>query len=169
MVAVAIDVQGAAKAQPFVELAKATYPNVVDSENVLSQYFGFKALPNAVFVDEAGVIRYTHFGGFDIRKPEHRQIAEHFATSPNLTVLAAATKDGQAFDNTEVLAHFQTGLAHYQAGEIQAALIEWRKGLALDPANWIIRKQIWAIENPARFYAGEIDAIWQKEQIAQNR
>lgn len=169
MVAVAIDFQGAAKAQPFVEQARATYSNVVDTGNVLSEYFGFKALPNAIFVDEAGVIRYTHFGGFDIRKPEHRHLAEHFATSPDLSVLAAEAKDVHAFENAEVLAHFQAGLAHYRAGDTQAALTEWRKGVALDPDNWIMRKQIWAIENPARFYAGEIDTAWQKEQITQQK
>ena len=63
---VAVDFQGAAKARPFVEMAKASYPNVVDTDNELGLLFGFKAVPNAVFIDEAGIIRYTKFGGFDI-------------------------------------------------------------------------------------------------------
>ncbi len=35
--------------------------------------------------------------------------------------------------------------------------------------NWIIRKQVWAIENSERFYAGDIDSSWQAIQIDLNR
>nr|HMN31080.1 tetratricopeptide repeat protein [Caldilineaceae bacterium] len=112
---------------------------------------------------------YTHFGGFDIRKNEHRQLAERFAASPDLTSLGLDSQAITASGNAEAGAHFQAGLAHYQAGDVQAALSAWRKGVELDPTNWIIRKQVWAIENPEHFYAGEVDYEWQRKQIAQNR
>ena len=43
---------------------------------------------------------------------------------------------------------------------------QWREAAALEPTNWIIRKQIWAVEHPERFYDGAVDFDWQKEQIA---
>jgi hypothetical protein len=142
---------------------------VVDTENELGLLFGFKAVPNAVFIDEAGIIRYTKFGGFDIRKAEYRQLADGFATFSGLTALETETEDANGFESYEALVHFRTGLAHYKAGNTDAALGEWRQGAALEPDNWIIRKQVWAIENPERFYAGAVDFAWQKEQIAQDR
>lgn len=164
-----IDVQGPARARPYAEQAGATYPNAVDTENQLGLLFGFKAVPNAVFVDDARVIRYTKFGGFDIRKPVHRELTERFAESPNLAELEAQAEEVASFRHSEVLKHFRKGLALYREGEVQRALAEWRKGVALEPDNWIIRKQVWAIEHPERFYAGEVDFAWQKEQIARNR
>lgn len=34
----------------------------------------------------------------------------------------------------------------------------------LDQDNWIIRKQIWALEHPEKFYKGKVDYDWQKIQ-----
>ena len=45
----------------------------------------------------------------------------------------------------------------------------WRRGVALQPDNYIIRKQIWAVENPDRFYQGQVDYAWQKEQLDAGR
>ena len=58
------------------------------------------------------------------------------------------------------------GLELYNQGRIEEALAEWRKGMKLEPDNWVIRKQIWAVENPDKFYFGDVDYDWQKEQIA---
>lgn len=169
MLAVAIDVQGAAKARPYVEQAQATYPNAVDADHQLCEIFGFKAVPNAVFADEAGIIRYANFGGFDIRKAEYRQLAEGFAYSPNLTRFEHQVDSPGGFESAEALEHFRKGLRLYRQGDTPAALAAWRQGVALEPDNWIIRKQIWAIENPDKFYQGDVDFEWQKAQIAGNR
>jgi len=44
-------------------------------------------------------------------------------------------------------------------------MAEWRKALALDPGNWIIHKQIWAVEHPEAFYEGAVDYGWQKKEL----
>jgi len=166
---VAIDFQGPELPRPYVEQANATFTTVLDAENVLGDLFGFKAIPNAIFVDEAGVIRYTKYGGFEIRKPEFRQLAERFAASPDLDELRQQAEDPTGFESTEAQEHYRRGLQLYSQGDVPAALAEWCQGVALEPDNWIIRKQVWAIENPDRFYAGDVDFDWQREQIAQNR
>ncbi len=49
-------------------------------------------------------------------------------------------------------------------GRTEEAMAEWRKALALDPGNWIIHQQIWAVEHPEAFYEGAVDYDWQKQQ-----
>ncbi|HJN13890.1 MAG TPA: tetratricopeptide repeat protein [Armatimonadota bacterium] len=46
------------------------------------------------------------------------------------------------------------------------AIVQWRKALELDPDNWIIHKQIWAVEHPEAFYEGSVDYGWQKQELA---
>ncbi len=66
---------------------------------------------------------------------------------------------------TEAMARFQLGLVLLETGKKQEAMDEWRKALALDPQNWIIHKQIWAVEHPDKFYNGDVDYGWQKTQL----
>ncbi len=66
---------------------------------------------------------------------------------------------------TEAAARFQLGLVLLEVGKKEEAMVEWRKALALDPQNWIIHKQIWAVEHPDKFYEGNVDYGWQKTQL----
>ncbi|MXY29565.1 tetratricopeptide repeat protein [Candidatus Poribacteria bacterium] len=66
---------------------------------------------------------------------------------------------------TEAMARFQLGLILLESGKKQEAMAEWRKALALDPENWIIHKQIWAVEHPDKFYNGGVDYGWQKTEL----
>ena len=160
-----MDAQGPEKARPYMEAAAATFPCVVDGENVLGQVFSCKAIPNAVFVDEEGVVRYIKRGGFDIRKPELAHLLEAWVVGPSPQELAQAG-DEEGILNPEALQHFRQGLDLYRDGKAQEAVAEWRKGMALEPDNFIIRKQIWAVENPERFYQGKVDYDWQREQLS---
>ena len=67
--------------------------------------------------------------------------------------------------NAEAAARFQLGLVLLEEGKQEEAMAEWRKALALDPKNWIIHKQIWAVEHPDKFYNGNVDYGWQKAQL----
>jgi hypothetical protein len=53
----------------------------------------------------------------------------------------------------------------YRGGKVEQAMAEWRKGVEIEPDNFIIRKQVWAVENPDKFYSGDVDYDWQKEQM----
>ena len=50
------------------------------------------------------------------------------------------------------------------AGKSPEALEQLREAVKLDPQNWLIRKQMWAIETPEAFYEGAVDYDWQKQQ-----
>lgn len=64
---------------------------------------------------------------------------------------------------------FRIGRAMLKQGKMEEALAEFKNAWKLDPDNWIIRKQIWALENPEKFYNGKVDYDWQKVQIEQGK
>ncbi|HIN15032.1 MAG TPA: hypothetical protein EYM69_05290 [Dehalococcoidia bacterium] len=159
ILSVAVDLQGPDKARPYHEQAGAEFVTVVDEENSLARIFGYRAIPNGIFVDEEGKLQFQQYGGFDIKKDETAGLVFAFISGGQVLKLSQATFDGPASD------HFERGLTHYQSGEIVQARSVWRAGIALDPENWNMRKQLWAIENPDKFYAGKVDYSWQREQI----
>jgi len=56
IVTVALDVGGAAAARPWIESAKPEHPSLIDSTHVTDELFGFVNVPNAVWIDEEGVL-----------------------------------------------------------------------------------------------------------------
>ena len=76
------------------------------------------------------------------------------------TTLCRAAK----LDPSDWSARFGLGTALYQQGRTGEALASWRAALALDPPNFTVRKQIWMVEHPEKFYP-TIDFAWQKEQL----
>jgi tetratricopeptide (TPR) repeat protein len=54
--------------------------------------------------------------------------------------------------------------AFLDLGQKDQALAALRKASGLDPHNWIIHKQIWAIEHPEQFYPA-INPEWQREML----
>ena len=186
------------------------FPTVVDSAGQLGRLFDFDVVPNGVFVDEQGVIRFIHIGGFDIRRPEvgpqidalletdfsrtaslpaalkqetleietlrlelvsrpdeaglHFALGEALIRESRLAEAEAAFVRAVALDPTDWSARFGLGTAQYQQGRTEEALANWRAALALDPANFTVRKQIWMVEHPDKFYP-TIDFDWQKEQL----
>ena len=162
----AMDVQGAHKARPYVEKAGATFQTVVDDENLLGQLYGFKAIPNGFLINEQGVVGYKKLGGFDIRRAETSSILKRWVAGSHLsdTVGKALGPPGSELSESNEL--LRRGLELYRQGRVKEAVALWRRGTEIDPANYILRKQVWAVENPDRFYAGDVDYDWQREQTA---
>ena len=169
VVTVAMDAQGADRARPYVEGAGAAYTTLVDEDNLLSRLFDFKAVPNALLIDEAGLLEYQKYGGFDIRKQEYADIAEGWAQGASPQWLADRMQEDPRGgpNHREAIEHFQRGVDLYREGDTAGALSAWKTGRDLEPDNWVIRKQIWAVEHPEKFYQGEVDYGWQREQIEQ--
>jgi tetratricopeptide (TPR) repeat protein len=59
---------------------------------------------------------------------------------------------------------FGRGVVFLREGKRTQALNAWKRAHAAEPANWVIRKQIWALEFPEKFYP-RIQYDWQNEQI----
>jgi tetratricopeptide (TPR) repeat protein len=65
---------------------------------------------------------------------------------------------------------FVWGLILLQQRQEDAALTKLKQARDLDPDNWRIRKQIWAIEHPDKFYTSKSpDFGWQKEQLKKEK
>lgn len=65
---------------------------------------------------------------------------------------------------------FTYGLILLRQGQTNKALAQFARARDLDPGNWRIRKQIWALENPEKFYGSNgIDWTWQKQQLAKEK
>ena len=156
ILSVAVDLQGPEKSRPYHEQAGAEFVTVVDEENSLARVFGFRAIPNGILVDEKGNLVFQQYGGFDVRNDETRGLVSAFISDGQISKESDTSFNGPASD------HFERGLAHYHAGEIELARSVWREGIPLDPENWNMRKQLWAIENPDKFYAGKVDYGWQR-------
>jgi tetratricopeptide (TPR) repeat protein len=70
-------------------------------------------------------------------------------------------------DEVEADARFQLAIVLLERGKRAEVIAELKRAFRLDPQNWIIRKQLWAIEHPEAFYEGDVDYGWQKKQQAQ--
>ena len=164
IVAVAMNAQGSEKARPFMEKAKGTFTCLIDEDNVLGKTLGFKAIPNGVLVDEEGRVAYQRFGGFEVRKPEIRKLVEDWLRTSSVTGEEAT--EATPLDQ-QVMELFNRGLELYRQGSVGEAMALWHSAVELDPRNFIIRKQMWAVEHPERFYDGDVDFDWQREQMRQ--
>lgn len=164
LISIAMDSQGPEKPRPYVEKAGATFTTLVDEENLLGQLYGFKVVPNGLLIDESGVINYRRIGGFDIRREETASVIRQWIAGGSVLVDQSKIENPPGPEHEESNSLFREGMVLFRQGKKEEALSLWRKGLALDPDNYIIRKQIWAVENPERFYAGEIDSEWQRQQ-----
>jgi len=56
VVTVALDAGGADAARPFIEAASPDHPSLIDATHVTAERIGFVNVPNAVWIDEQGVI-----------------------------------------------------------------------------------------------------------------
>ena len=63
---VAVDVNPE-RVRAYAEPVAGTFPTVVDSAGVLGRVFDFDVVPNGIFVDAKGMIRFIHIGGFDVQ------------------------------------------------------------------------------------------------------
>ena len=119
-------------------------------------------------VDEAGRLVKGPFN-INVADEKTRAMLEKWVSDPdyNAKLLHDVKPLGTLNTQTtpEATARFQLGLVLLEVGKKEEAMAEWRKALALDPQNWIIHKQIWAVEHPDKFYDGGVDYGWQKAQL----
>lgn len=159
MIAVAQDAQGEERVRPIVEEREVTFPVLVDRESTLARELGFRIVPTGFFVDGDGVIRYRHVNDFDVGDPRVRLNLDRFLAGEETE--APAEEDRMS---PEALELFARGVSAYAAGKADEALGLWRDALALDPDNFVVRSQIWALEHPDRFYPA-VDREWQELQL----
>jgi Tfp pilus assembly protein PilF len=65
----------------------------------------------------------------------------------------------------EADARFQLAIVSLEGGDKNQAVAELKRAVQLDAKNWLIRKQLWALEAPEAFYGDAVDYAWQKVQM----
>jgi tetratricopeptide (TPR) repeat protein len=170
ILSVSVDIQGAEVVRPYVE--GQSFTTVIDTENILANLFGFKVVPNGIFVDKNGTIRLVK-QGFRVTETEHVEAVEKLIRGE---VEKVELEDAyyQPSDTTTTLevqfaqTKFKLGMEYSKSGKKVEALKELDEALHLDPDNFLIRKQRWYIRSPEKF-SPTIDIDWQQEQLKKER
>ena len=166
---IALDAQGAEVARPFLEEAGATYPALLDQHNVIGKGYHVKTVPVGILVDEAGkLVRAVQ--SVNIDDDTFRRELVEWVTRDQIpeTWVQIDRNEGPRDITSEELdadARFQLAIDLLDQGKRDDAIHELKRAFRIDPENWLIRKQLWAIEHPGAFYDGAVDYNWQKEQI----
>ena len=162
MIGVAQDAQGETRVRPVVEAAAIEFPVLIDQASRLAADFGFQVTPAGVFLDATGTVRYVHgspLQQFDVIDPRVQLNLDEF-----LGGAAPRAIEHEPGFRPEVRSAFATGAKQIAEGDAEAAVKTWREALDLDPDNFLIRSQIWAAENPDRFWPA-VDREWQQAQL----
>ena len=168
VIAIANDVQGAEVAIPWVERAGATYRVLLDDSNAIGTACGLKYVPVGILIDGEGRL-VRPVGSVNIDGADFRGELEEWARTG---VIPAAWQDAEmpgpvaepSADEAEADARMQLARVLLGRGKRDEALAELWQAVVLDPQNWLIRKQMWAIESPDAFYDGAVDYEWQAAQ-----
>lgn len=162
----ALDAQGRDRVLPYVEESGATFTTALDEENLLGELYGFKAIPNGLLIDEEGILGDKVLSAFDVGLKETVELMERWLESSQPVRRGAFKWEEEELPGSPAaLEHFRRGVALKQEGRAEEAVAEWKKGVQLEPDNYLLRKQVWAAEHPEKFYDGDVDFDWQDEQL----
>lgn len=159
MLGVAQDVRGEETVRPVAAASGVTFPILLDRESAFARLLGFRIVPAGFFVDHAGVVRYRGGDDFDISDARVRQHLERFLAGQPLEQV-----DSNQRTRPGALELFAEGVAMFADGRRKDAVATWRWALEIDPDNFVIRSQIWAVEHPEHFYP-VVDRRWQEQQL----
>lgn len=154
-----------------MEAAGATFPTLIDTENLLADLYGYKAIPNGILLDEECIVRYRKFGGFSVENENDLIAVQRFARNEVEQIepeTSAAPYELGLLERDLVRTRMRLGSELHRRGARDEAVKEWETALKLDPENLTIRKQIWMCRHPERFHP-EIDFEWQKRQLERER
>lgn len=154
MISAAADAQGAGAVRPRVKRAQETFPTLIDSEKQLGALFSYRLVPNGIFIGEDGTVLQVHIGGFDVRDAATRERAEAFSAGQVVGWPTAGPSAGRGtcLETELVQARILLAAALLRLGRRGSAVTELERALTLDPENFDVRKQIWAVRYPERFY-----------------
>ncbi len=157
-VSVAMDAIYHDKVKQFHQSAKAEFTTLIDTDNSLSKLMGFKVVPNILLINSDGELEYWKFGKADIRNSYYKNLIKRWISREKINILPKDNFINASNQNHQLsLGKFNE---YVNTGNLRVNEV---RGLELD--NMIVRKQLWAKENPEKFYQGNIDSDWQKQNL----
>ena len=176
VITVALDTGGADAARPFIERAHATHPSLIDRRHAVADRYQFVNVPNAVWIDEQGVIvRPAHAPaatasmanmiglGPDDYLNAVRDWAAYGATSRFVPPPDKRLAAQHAVDETDVTAALNFRLGEYlvEHGKPSAGRQYLEEAVRLRPESWAYRRQAWAIDEPPE----KNGALWYEATV----
>lgn len=179
VITVALDTAGEAAAGQWIRAANPTYPCLIDAEHRVADLYGMVNVPQAVWIDEAGlIVRPTETAGTtdgfrrmdqttftipaddlaNLRETRRtyrgalRDWAERGAASPYVLNAEERTKRLKPISEGQQLAraHFRLGEHLHGIGKAADAQLEFAEAKRLHPDSWEFARQAWALEDPVK-------------------
>ena len=164
---IAADAQGPEVVKQWVE--EKDFQTLVDRNNLLGKLLNVKFVPYIIPVDEKGRL-CRGIAGFDIQEANLRDDLETWAAT-GMIPKAWHEAEGKKVpswnltpDGREADDRYQRAVKLLDDGDREEAIAELYAAFRRDPQNWIIRKQLWAVEHPEAFYKGPVDYDWQRRR-----
>ena len=186
VLAIALDTADAAR--PWIEAANPTYPCLIDADHHVAALYNLVNVPQAVWIDEAGrIVRPPESAGADDgframdrntgamsaevlaqrqqRKTAYLDAVRHWARHGSASVNALDAREAIARlpqpSDAEAEAHawFRLGQHLQASGQAAEALAAFSKATALHPASWAMWRQI-AAKDARGFASGA--AFWAR-------
>jgi AhpC/TSA family len=171
VIAVALESRGAAAARQWIELAKPTYPCLIDVDHRLARLYNMVNVPQAVWIDERGhIVRPTETAGvtddfrrmnpttFEMPKAEREHAAaaraQYLDAIRDWVANGAASRfalaDDAARERTprftpavaRAHANFRLGRHLIEQGQREEGLAILEDAVALNPAAWTMWRQM---------------------------
>lgn len=180
-----MDIQGADVARPWIEKANSEFTALVDEDNRFGSFFNYNFVPITMLFNEDGkLIRGPKYANVDdpgligeledwIKNGDksavvlNAELNENEKISGNMVsngkIVNNLDNSGAGFASKKAEDTFRIAVSLLKHNDKAGALQMLKEALELDPDNYLIRKQIWAVENPEKFYDGDIDLAWQRE------
>lgn len=143
-----------------------TYPVLVDRDNLTGAYFGIKFVPYAVALNPDLTVAAGPFRAH-IDEPDFREQCRVWASEGRVPQEWREPL-GRPLEARErkALEYLAQGRRALTDGHRERASELLQRGYRLDPENWLIRKQMWVLEHPEKFYSDEKpDRDWQQRRM----
>ena len=175
VITVALETRGVETALPYIEAAKPTHPSLIDREHEVARLYGMINVPNAVWIDEEGlIVRPSETAGTNDsfrsmdrtngRMPEDdlaslraaraayleglRDWARRGSESPWALAPAEVRRRLRGTTPEQALARAEFTLGEYlwQRGDGERARAHFDEAVRLHPESWAYRRQAWDLE-----------------------
>jgi tetratricopeptide (TPR) repeat protein len=170
LITIATDGGGVAAVEEWIRAAEPTHPSLVDEWHEIPRLYGMVNVPNAVWIDEQGlIVRPSETAGsidtvrtldrVTLARPPEANAAAEAARAAYLNAVRAWVREGRhalpadeavrrvRTPDPQAAAHFRLGEALHRLGQAAAAERQFAAAVALEPDNWNYRRDALARMN----------------------
>ncbi|HPI77100.1 MAG TPA: TlpA disulfide reductase family protein [bacterium] len=143
IVSVSVDAQGARYVNPIADMAKITYPALLDTRAETARLYHYPATPATFLINEAGVVVGQYLMDFELKNEKTRKELEEFIAMPAVESPGPAAPKPSASElaglveknpGNPVLRRRLAGLLQ-TSGDASASIAHWEALVEMDKKN----------------------------------